>query len=58
MVNNMTFRVSQQPEVVEENRNLEPVSNMISKKRKRPGLTPGLVPGKRVMKQYLSNKTS
>lgn len=27
------------------------------KKRKRPGLTTGLVPGKKVMKQYLNNKS-
>lgn len=54
----MTFRASQQPEVLEDNKNLELASNTNSKKRKRPGLTPGLVPGKRVMKQYLSNKTS
>lgn len=54
----MTFRASQQPEVFEDNKNLELASNSISKKRKRPGLTTGLVPGKRVMKQYLSNKTS
>lgn len=53
----MTFRVSQQPEVVEDNKNLELAINSVSKKRKRPGLTPGLVPGKRVMKQYLNNKT-
>ncbi|KAL1488442.1 hypothetical protein ABEB36_014913 [Hypothenemus hampei] len=33
------------------------VSKGNDKKRKRPGLTQGLVPGKKVMKQYMHNKT-
>lgn len=38
---------------IEKNEDEPPISNM---KRKRPGLTQGLVPGKRVMKQYLKNQ--
>ncbi|XP_030759872.1 uncharacterized protein LOC115885190 [Sitophilus oryzae] len=35
----------------------EEVAAEQKKKRKRPGLTQGLVPGKKVMKQYLNHKT-
>ncbi|XP_050310377.1 uncharacterized protein LOC126746260 [Anthonomus grandis grandis] len=35
----------------------EELSEEVKKKRKRPGLSQGLVPGKKVMKQYLHNKT-